>query len=173
MATDYRAELGRPVTLGLVGLAAVFLIIIVALLIARADNQRDHQRQVRGLQASESERRVQLAQQTSAAGTLTELQTRIAAAQQQATQASQAREQAQAQLAPVQQSLLSAQQAAADATKNAETQVQRLTELQGQVQQLEQRLVSVRGEVASAEQSIVGRTQELAEVGRRLEEARQ
>src|SRR5215213_7592465 len=137
----------RPLTLGLIGLAVVSWLITFLLFIYRAEDQRDHRRQVRMLQANEAEVRTQLAQQTSASGTLSDLQARIAAAQQQAAQASQAREQAQAQLAPVQQSLLAAQRAAAEATKNAEAQVQRLTELQGQVQQFEQRLAGLRNEI--------------------------
>jgi len=117
MALDYRSELRRPVTLGLLAVAAVGWLITVVLLSSRAEDQRDHRRQVRMLQANEAEVRGQLAQQTSASGALSELQARITAAQQQAAQASQAREQAQAQLAPVQQSLLAAQRAAATTTK--------------------------------------------------------
>jgi len=117
MALDYRSELRRPVTLGLIAVAAVGWLITVVLLSSRAEDQRDHRRQVRLLQANEAEARAQLAQQTSASGTLSDLQARITAAQQQAAQASQAREQTQAQVAPVQQSLLAAQRAAAEATQ--------------------------------------------------------
>ena len=137
MAINARSDMTRPLTLGLIGLAVVSWLITFLLFIYRAEDRRDNRRQVRMIQANEAEVRTQLAQQTSASGTLSDLQASIAAAQQQAVQASQARDQAQAQLAPVQQSLLAAQQAAADATKNAEAQVQRLTDLQGQVQQLE------------------------------------
>ena len=144
MAINYRSDMTRPLTLGLIGLAVVGWLLTFLLFIYRSEDHRDHRRQVRMLQANEAEVRTQLAQQTSASGTLSDLQARIAAAQQQAAQASQAREQAQAQLAPVQQSLLAAQQAAAEATKNAAAQVQRLTDLQSQVQQFEKRLISVR-----------------------------
>jgi multidrug resistance efflux pump len=136
MAINARADITRPLTLGLIGLAVVSWLITFLLFIYRAEDQRDHRRQVRMMQANEAEVRAQLAQQASTSGTLSDLQASIAAAQQQAAHASQARDQVQAQLAPVQQSLLAVQQAAADATKNAEVQVQRLTELQGQVQPL-------------------------------------
>src|SRR5215207_9479892 len=111
MALDYRSELRRPVTLGLMALAAVGWLLTLMLLAYRAEDKRDYRSQVRTLQASEAEVRGQLAEQTSASGTLSDLQASIAAAQQQAAQANQARDQAQAQVAPVQQSLLSAQQA--------------------------------------------------------------
>ena len=61
MALDYRSELRRPVTLGLLALAAVGWLITVVLLSSRAEDQRDHRRQVRTLQASEAEVRGQLA----------------------------------------------------------------------------------------------------------------
>src|SRR3954470_12718400 len=112
MAINYRADMTRPLTLGLIGLAITGWLFTFLLFIYRAEDQRDHRRQVRMLQTNEAEVRTQLAQQTSASGTLSDLEARIAAAQQQAVQASQA----QAQLAPVQQSLLAAQQAAAEAT---------------------------------------------------------
>src|SRR5215211_9459024 len=113
MAINYRSDITRPLTLGLIGLAVVSWLITFLLFIYRAEDQRDHRRQVRMMQATEAEVRGQLAQQTSASSTLADLQASIAAAQQQAAHASQVRDQAQAQLAPVQQSLLAVQQAAA------------------------------------------------------------
>src|SRR5215210_2758578 len=101
MAINYRSDMTRPLTLGLIGLDVVGWLLTLLLFIYRAEDHRDHRRQVRMLQANEAEVRTQLAQQTSASGTLSDLQASIAAAQQQAAQASQAREQTQAQVAPV------------------------------------------------------------------------
>src|SRR5215207_11209678 len=128
MAIHARSDMTRPLTLGLIGLAVASWLITFLLFIYRAEDQRDHSRQVRMMQANEAEVRAQLAQQTSASGTLSDLQASIAAAQQQAAQASQARDQAQAQLAPVQQSLLAVQQAAADAAENVLVKVKATTE---------------------------------------------
>src|SRR3954462_6332296 len=84
MAINARSDMTRPLTLGLIGLAVGSWLITFLLFIYRAQDQRDHRRQVRMLQANEAEVRTQFAQQTSASGTLSDLQARIAAAQQQA-----------------------------------------------------------------------------------------
>src|SRR5690349_991318 len=81
MAINARSDMTRPLTLGLVGLAVVSWLITFLLFIYRAEDQRDHRRQVRMLQANEAELRTQLTQQTSASSTLSDLQVRIAAAQ--------------------------------------------------------------------------------------------
>src|SRR4051812_25005243 len=81
MAINARSDMTRPLTLGLIGLAVVSWLITFLLFIYRAEDQRDHRRQVRMLQANEAEVRTQLTQQTSASGTLSDLQARIAAAQ--------------------------------------------------------------------------------------------
>src|SRR5215217_3947138 len=89
MAINTRSDMTRPLTLGLIGLVVLSWLITFLLFIYRAEDQRDHRRQVRMLQANEAEVRGQLAQQTSASGSLSDLQASIAAAQQQAAHASQ------------------------------------------------------------------------------------
>src|SRR5215213_237231 len=82
MAIHARSDMTRPLTLGLIGLAITGWLFTFLLFIYRAEDQRDHRRQVRMMQANEAEVRGQLAQQTSASGTLSDLQASIAAAQQ-------------------------------------------------------------------------------------------
>src|SRR5215212_2281795 len=68
MAIKYRSDEIRTLTLGLIGLVVVSWVITFLLFIYRSQDQGDHQRQVRAVQASETELRAQLAQQSSTAG---------------------------------------------------------------------------------------------------------
>src|SRR3712207_889934 len=99
MAIDFRSELRRPTTLGLLALALAGWLLAVILLFGQAGQRREQERQLGLLRASESDVRRQLEQQRSAAGTLADLQTRTTVAQRQLEQATRERDQAQAQLA--------------------------------------------------------------------------
>ncbi|MDP8920172.1 MAG: hypothetical protein M3O00_15040, partial [Pseudomonadota bacterium] len=80
MAIDYRSELRRPTTLGLLALALAGWLLAVVLLFGQATQRREQERQLGLLRTSESDVRRQLEQQRAAAGTLAELQTSAAAA---------------------------------------------------------------------------------------------
>ncbi|HEY7382533.1 MAG TPA: hypothetical protein VH743_02600 [Beijerinckiaceae bacterium] len=173
MAVDYRAELRRPVALGLLAAAVLGWLLLVIVAVTQTRKASNYRRDLEEQRTSLAATRAELDQQRQTSGTLKDLQTKIAAAQQQAAQTEQARAQAQAQAAAAQQAAEQQKRATADAEKAAQEQSQKLAAVQGNVQQAETRLGALKGEVTTVEQSIAARTQELAEVGRRLEDSRQ
>ena len=145
---------------------------IYAELHGAAQNQKARQ-QISQLSTSEESFKTQLAQQQQASGSLADLQTRIAAATDRARQATAARDQAQAELASVQKELEAQRQQQAQVVQQLQAQTQQLSQVQGQMQETEQHLAAARNEIATNQQAMVARSQELADVGKRLEAARQ
>src|SRR5687768_11405689 len=96
MGIDYRSELRRPTTLGLLALALAGWLLAVFLLFGQSGQRREQERQLGLVRASEGEARRQLEQQRAAAGTLADLQARAAAAQRQLEQVIRSREEVQA-----------------------------------------------------------------------------
>ncbi len=173
MAIDYRSELRRPVSLALLAVAALGWIALAVLAWNSSERARDDRRRISLLTVAETNSRGELEKQRQTSGTLAELQAKTTAAQGALAQAEQSQTEARTRLAEVEQNLEMQRRTAAEAAKEAEAQSQRLGEVQTQVRQATERLTSVRNDFTSTEQSITTRTQELATVGRRLEEARQ
>ena len=166
MPVDYRAELKRPLPLTLLVLALLGWIVAIGVWVTYSRNSTALRREVRQLAIREGTTRSELDALRRAGGSLSDLQAKLAAAQQQVTQLEQDRSQSEGRVAAV-------QQASAQAAQAADDQAKRLAEAQGQLQQLQQQMGALRGEVTTTEQNIARRAQELAEVGRRVEAARQ
>src|SRR3712207_6801615 len=99
MAIDYRSELRRPLTLGLLAL----LVVAIILAIVQVRNASRYRDQIRQLRTTEASLRSEMEQQRRAGGTLADLQTKVAAQQQQAAQTQQALTQAQTQATAAQE----------------------------------------------------------------------
>ena len=156
MPIDLRSELQRPIAIALAGVALVGWLLFLIVLVNLSQENRQARDQVVQLQSSETRLRSELESQRRAAGSLADLQARIAAADQTSSQASRARDEAQAQLASVQQNLQAGQQRAAEASRTADAAAQRLGELQRQGQETEQRLAALRGEITRASRALPG-----------------
>src|SRR5215212_4731465 len=99
MPIDYRAELRRPVSLGLLALAVVAIIVAIIQYRRAIDNRRE----ARQLRATEVSIRSELDQQHRANGTLAEVQAKITGAQQELSKIGETRAQAQTQASAAQQ----------------------------------------------------------------------
>src|SRR5215204_1316137 len=119
MAIDFRSELRRSITLGLLAVAVVAVMVAIV----QSGNASDNRSEVHQLRGTETSLRSELEQQRRAAGTLAELQSKVAAAQQQASQSQQALSQAQGQATAAQQA--------------AQQQETRLADVQRQSQEVE------------------------------------
>src|SRR5690349_5668640 len=103
MPIDYRSELKRPVTLALGGAAVLGWLLAFGVGLSSSDHQQEAQTEITRLQQAEATLRRQLDEHQRMGGTLADLQARVVGAEQQLAQITQAREQAQAQLATLQQ----------------------------------------------------------------------
>ena len=92
MPIDYRSELKRPVPLGLAGAAILGWLLALGVGLSSSDQQQEAETEIIRLQQAEATLRRQLDEQQRTGGTLAELQTRVAGAEQQLAQITQARE---------------------------------------------------------------------------------
>lgn len=165
MASNFGAEMRRPLPVALALLAAIGWIAAIVLGISRASVERHLTAEITSGQAARVELANQLEAERSAAGELSEIQNRIASANAEHAALTGQREAVQAELVATQSSLAELQQLVeqrrselAAAETRAEALNQQIEAHQAQVQDLQTRT----GE----------RTQELSDVGQRLEGAR-
>jgi chromosome segregation ATPase len=173
MAFTLTRDNTRPLLIGL----AVFTLLGWGLFIYaeldKADNQRGARREILALSANQESLSTQLAQQEQAAGSITDLQAKIIAASTRLNEATQVRDQAQAQLASVQKELETWRQQQAQDAQQLQSLMQQLSQARTETQEAEQRRSAALNELAAHPQLMADRTQELAEVGKQLEGARQ
>jgi len=110
MPIDYRSELRRPFALVLAGVAVLGWLLALGLWLSYSNRLQASRAETTGFQQAEVAVRGQLEEQQRTAGTLADLQTRVAAAQREMDQLGQNREQAQAQLTGLQQTFQTIQQ---------------------------------------------------------------
>src|SRR5215207_10291184 len=103
MAFDYRAELKRPASLVLAAIAALGWLLALGIGFSSSDQMQEARAETTRLQQAQVDLQRQLDEQQRTGRTLASLEDRVAGSQQQLTQITQAREQAQAQLATLQQ----------------------------------------------------------------------
>lgn len=173
MAIDVQSELRRPIAFSLAIVAAVLLVWLLIVTAVHAKHRRAFEQQISLLQTEQIRLQNEIAQQQLATGTLSALQARIASTEQKGLQTTQAVEQVQARLAALRQEQQAAEQKTAEATREQQAQTQRLGELRTQVQEAEQKIAPLREAADKADQAAKARTQDLANVGARLEGARQ
>jgi chromosome segregation ATPase len=173
MAINLTRGDSRPLLIGLAVAALLGWGLYIYAEVSKAENQRGARREISALVANEETLKNQLAQQQQAAGTLADLQNQIAAFTNQSNQARTASDRAQAQLALIQKDLESQRQQQVQVAQQLQDQLQQLSQARAQTQEAEQRFNAARSETESLEQAKGARSQELAEVGKRLEAARQ
>src|SRR3954466_2425298 len=135
-----RSEATRPV---LIGLAIATLLgwgLFLYAELDKAENQRGARREIRALSANEEIVRNQIAQMEQSAGSLADLQNKIAAATSRYNQATATRDQAQALLASAQKDLEAQRQQQAQASQQFENLMQQLSQARAQTQEVEQRI---------------------------------
>ncbi|MCJ2076585.1 chromosome partitioning protein ParA, partial [Methylobacterium sp. E-016] len=151
MAIDYRSELRRPLPFSLAVIAAVLLLWLVVASIAGARQRGARDHRIGELESQRTALQTDLDQQRSTAGTLAALQARIAKAQQQDRDATQAGEQAKAKSVSLVSERQAAEGKAAEAKAASEAEAQKLADLQAQVNQAEQKLAPMREATTAAE----------------------
>src|SRR5215210_3358071 len=104
---------------------------------------------------------------------LADLQAKIIAAGTRLSEATQARDQAQGQLASVQKELETWRQQQAQGAQQLQDQMQQLFRARAETQEVEQRRMAALSEITAHPQAKADRSQELADVGNQLEAARQ
>src|SRR5215213_3894152 len=110
MPVDYRSELRRPFSLVLAGVAILGWILALGLWLSYSNRLQSSRAEASRLQQTEVAVRTQLEEQQRTAGTLANVQTKLADAQRELAQVNQARDQAQAELSTLQQTLQATQQ---------------------------------------------------------------
>src|SRR5215210_4821654 len=140
--------------------------------VANSENQRSGRREIFVLSASQEGLSAQLAQQEQATGVISDLQNRISAAAR-LSEATQARDQVQAQLASAQAELENQRQQLAQVAQQIQVQTQELSEARTEAPRIEQRQAAALNELAAHSQMNADRSQELAVLGGQLEAARQ
>ena len=128
----------RPALIGLAVLTLLGWALYIYAVLDTADNQHGARREILALSAIQDGLKTQLADQEKATGSLSDLQAQTTAASTRLNEATQARDQAQAQLASVQ--------------KELETYLQQQTQLAQQIQAQTQELSRARSEMQDAEQ---------------------
>ena len=103
MAIDYRSELRRPLSLVLAGIAVLGWILPLSLWLSYSNRLQASRAEAARLQQAEVAVREQLDEQRRTAGSLTDLQAKVADAQRELGQLNQAREQVQVQITGLQQ----------------------------------------------------------------------
>ena len=93
MAFDYRSELNRPLSLALAGVAILGWLLALSLGLSSSAQLQQAQAETTRLQQAEATLRRQFDEQQRTGGTLADLQARIAGAEQQLAQVTQAHEQ--------------------------------------------------------------------------------
>ena len=114
MPIDYRSELRRPLSLVLAGIAVLGWILALSLWLSYSNRLQASRAEAARLQQAEVTVREQLDEQRRTAGSLTDLQAKVADAQRELDQLNQAREQVQVQLTGLQQTLQTTQQQLAE-----------------------------------------------------------
>ncbi len=139
-------------------MAAVLLVWLVIVTAVHAKHRRAFERSISSLQAEQVNLQNELAQQRLTTGTLSTLQARIATAEQQGRQATQDVEQLQARLATLRQDQEAAERKTSAATEEQQAQIQRLSDLQAQIQEAEQKIAPLREVADKADQAAKTRT---------------
>jgi chromosome segregation ATPase len=139
----------------------------------KADNQHGARREILALSVIQDGLKTQLADQEQAAGSIADLQAKIIAASTRLSEATQARDQAQAQLASVQKELETWRQQQAQGAQQLQDLMQQLFRARAETQEVEQRRMAALSEITAHPQAKADRSQELADVGNQLEVARQ
>ena len=143
MPLDYRSELARPISLVLAGLAVLGWVVALGLGLSGADEREASEATISRLQQSEAGLRTQLAEHQRSSGAVADLQNRSAAAQQQLTQLTQAKEQAKVQLNTLRQTLTTTQQHLTDVSQTRDQVPAEVTALHRSIAAAQQQLSQV------------------------------
>ena len=133
MPMNYRTELRRPISLALLGVALLGWLLTLAIWTSFSSTLRSARSEIQRLQTSESNTRAQLDEHRRVSGSLADIQARAGDVQRQASQLTEARDQAQRQLTTLQQSFEATQRQLAQGTQARD-------ELQSELSRLEQAL---------------------------------
>src|SRR3954470_4101186 len=172
MAINLTRGDSRPLLIGVAVFALLGWGLFIYAELDKADNQHGARREILALSAIQGGLNTQLADWEQAVGSIADLQAKIIAAGTRLSEATQARDQAQAQLASVQKELEPWQQQAQGA-QQLQDQMQQLFRARAETQEVEQRRMAALSEITAHPQAKADRSQELAEVGNRLEAVRQ
>jgi chromosome segregation ATPase len=144
------SELRRPVPLGL-GIAVVALLAVgIIMAVQQGNERRAHARHITMLVTAQEDFRRQLAQQQATAGTLTELQARAAASEQEGKLATLKLATAREELAALELRRAEAQQRGEEADKLVNAQARQLATLQAQVRESTDTLAAAARDIAHA-----------------------
>src|SRR3954467_6062506 len=119
----------------------------------KADNQHGARREILALSAIQDGLNTQLADQEQAVGSLADLQAKIIAAGTRLSEATQARDQAQGQLASVQKELETWRQQQAQGAQQLQDQMQQLFRARAETQEVEQRRMAALSEITAHPQA--------------------
>ena len=139
----------RPLLIGLAVLTLLGWGLFIHAELDKADNQHGARREILALSAIQDGLKTQLADQEQAAGSIADLQAKIAAASSRLNEATQARDQAQAQLASVQTELETWRQQQAQGAQQLQDQMQQLSQARTETQEAEQRRSAALNELAA------------------------
>ena len=163
----------RPLLIGLAVLTQLGWGLFLYAKLDDAENRRGARRDILAVTANLDTMKGQLAQQEQTSGSLADLQNRMLAATTRLGEATQSRDQAQAQLASVQKELGTYLQQQTQLAQQIQAQTQELSRAGSETQDAEQRRTAALTDLAAHPHQMADRSQELAEIGRRLEAARQ
>lgn len=130
MAVDLKSELMRPLALILAAFAALGWVLFALSSWSATSVQRAQRLQIAELGEKTDKLGADLAKQVQAAGSLTELQAKIAATREDLSRVSQTRNDLQAELANAQRNLSTMRRDLSETDRNLQAQSQKLTDLQ-------------------------------------------
>ena len=164
----------RPTLFSFAALALLGWGLLIYAELDKADSQHAARREIPALSAGEENLSTQLCQQEQATGLNADLQSKITAVTARLSEVTQARDQAQAQLASVQKELESwRQQQARGAQLQIQSQGLSQAWTQLQIQELSQRWAQLQQEVVKLQEGLAAQNREVADVNGRLQSARQ
>ncbi|MFK5599783.1 hypothetical protein ACFZ8E_22685 [Methylobacterium sp. HMF5984] len=150
MALETVSELRRPVSLGLAIAVVALLAVGIIMAVQQGNERRSHARHITMLVTAQEDLRQQLVQQQATAGTLTELQARTAASEQEGKLATQKLVTAREELAALELRRSELQQRAEEADKMVSAEAQQLVTLQARAQQSSDALAAAARDIALA-----------------------
>jgi chromosome segregation ATPase len=157
MAVDLKGELTRPFALILAALATLGWVLFVLSSWSAASVRKTQRLQILQLTEQSEKLNAELSRQLGAAGSLAELQTRIAQAREDLDRATQTRGDVQSELATAQRNLTSLRRDLSEVDRSIQTQTQKLTEVQTTASEAEPATPVVRPGRAASRRTVRGR----------------